>query len=160
MSLAVQILINVFIAILWMLLQDEWSMLSLVSGYVVGLVIIFGLRRFFSTSFYLLKVYAAIKLLFILSWEFVSASILVSKQVLQRDMTITPGVFALETTLEKEWEVVLLALMLTLTPGSTVIEISEEGDVLYLHAMDIPESKEAVYSSTEKFEKVIKEVSR
>src|SRR5690625_2732897 len=115
--MAVQLLINLFIAFLWMLLQDDWTMFTLFSCYVVGLVILFGLRRFFPTSFYLRTILASRKLLLILNWEFVFASILVSKQVLQRDMAITPGIFALETSLEQEWEVVLLALMLTLTPG-------------------------------------------
>ncbi len=157
---AVQTLINLFIAILWMFFQDEWSFLTLFSGYLVGIIVIFSLRRFFPTPFYLKTIYSVCKLVLIFIRELVVSALLVTKQVMQPTLSITPGVFALETTLEKEWEVVLLALLLTLTPGSTVIEISQSRDVLYLHAMDIPESRDAVIRTTGSFEKAIKEVSR
>lgn len=158
--MAGQTLINLFIAFLWMFFQDDWSFLTLFSGYLVGVLVIFGLRRFFPTPFYLKTVYSVLRLLLIFIRELILSAILVTRQVVQPTLNITPGVFALDTTLEKEWEVVLLALLLTLTPGSTVIEISPKRDVLYLHAMDIPESRDAVIRSTESFERAIKEVGR
>ena len=51
-------------------------------------------------------------------------------------------------------------MLITLTPGSVVMEISPDGKTLYVHAMDIPESSDAVLKSTKAFEKAIKDVTR
>jgi multicomponent Na+:H+ antiporter subunit E len=158
--LPIQVLINLFIAFLWMFLQDEWSFLSFFSGCLVGLVILFMVRRFFPTSFYLLTFMAIIKLFFVFIGELVTSSILVIRQVLRPKINITPGIVTLETDLEGDMEVTLLALLLTLTPGSVVMEVSPNGKVFYIHAMDIPESSDAVYKAQEKFEKAIKGVTR
>ena len=51
-------------------------------------------------------------------------------------------------------------MLLTLTPGSVVMEVNPEGDMFYIHAMDIEKSKEDVLRSIERFEKAIMEVTR
>lgn len=66
----------------------------------------------------------------------------------------------METELETDTEVALLSLLLTLTPGSVVMEITPDGKTLYIHALDIPESSDAVIKSTKLFEKAIKDVTR
>ena len=156
----IQMLINLFIALLWMFLQDEWSILTFFSGYLVGLAVIFAFRRFFPTAFYMRTIYAAFKLFLLFNRELVSSSVLVIRQVLKPKLAITPGIFSMETSLEGEWEISLLALLLSLTPGSVVLEVSPEGNVFYIHAMDIPESRDAVIKTKTKFEKAIREVTR
>ena len=51
-------------------------------------------------------------------------------------------------------------MLITLTPGSVVMEISPNGKIFYIHAMDIPESSDAVLRSRDKFEAAIKKVTR
>jgi len=143
-----------------MFLQDQWSTLSFFSGYLVGVFIVFSMRRFFSTRFYLHSVFAIIKLLLVFIRELISSSVLVVKQVLRPKINITPGIFSLETELKGDLEITLLSMLITLTPGSVVIEVSEDAKVLYIHAMDIPESSDAVIKSKLAFEKAIKDVTR
>lgn len=141
-------------------LQDEFSILTFTSGFLVGIAIIYSLRRFFPTPFYMKTVIAVVKLFILFIKELISSSVLVIKQVLQPKLSITPGVFSLETELKGDWEITLLSLLLTLTPGSVVLEVSPEGNVLYIHAMDIPESRDVVIKAKEMFEKAIMEVTR
>ena len=118
------------------------------------------MRRFFPTRFYLLSILAILKLLLVFIRELISSSVLVVKQVMRPRINITPGIFTLETELEGELEVTLLSLLITLTPGSVVMEVSNDGKVIYVHAMDIPESSDAVIKSKNAFEKAIKDVTR
>ena len=155
-----QLLINLFVALLWMFFQDSWSVLSFFSGYLVGLFIVFSMRRFFSTRFYLFTLLAILKLLAVFIRELISSSLLVTKQIIRPKINITPGIFTLETDLEGDIEVTLLSLLLTLTPGSVVMEVADDAKVLFIHAMDIPESSDAVIKSTNAFEKAIKDVTR
>lgn len=75
-------------------------------------------------------------------------------------MKIRPGIFRYDTILESDVEVTMLSLLLTLTPGSVVMEVTEDGQGLYIHAMDLDTSKEALISQLKNFEKAIMEVTR
>ncbi|MDA3131083.1 Na+/H+ antiporter subunit E [Aliibacillus thermotolerans] len=158
--MAVQILFNFIIAIIWMFLHDAWNALTFISGYFIGFLFIFALRRFFPTRFYGYTVIAVVKLVFLFISELISSSILVAKQVTRPTINVTPGIFKVHTNLESDWEITLLSSLITLTPGSVVIEIAMEEKVLFIHAMDIPESEALVLKAQEKFERAIMEVTR
>lgn len=155
-----QILVNIFIAFLWMFFQDEWRFLSFLSGYIVGILILFFMRRFFKKPFYLFFVWAALKLVFVFTRELLSSAILVIRQVLRPKINITPGIFRVDTDLEGDVEITLISLLICLTPGSVVMEVTPDGKSLYVHAMDVPESKESVLRSQIIFERAIKDVTR
>lgn len=157
-----QFLINLFIVFLWMLFndEDELEFSTFFAGYLVGAVIVFLMHRFFGEQYYLKRFYALIKLIIIFNSELLQSSVIVLKQILSPKITFKPGIFKYETQLRGEWEVPALALLLTLTPGSVVMEVTPEGNMFYIHAMDVEESKENLLRSLAKFEKAIMEVTR
>lgn len=157
-----QILLNILIAFLWMLLmdEDELKFSTFFAGYLVGIGIIFIMHRFFGTRFYLRRLSAAIKLLFIFISELTQSSILVLKQILSPKLKIRPGIFRYETVLRSDLEITMISLLLTLTPGSVVMEVMPEGNVLYVHAMDVENERGAILSQLKNFEKAIMEVTR
>ncbi|HEX6594679.1 MAG TPA: Na+/H+ antiporter subunit E [Bacillota bacterium] len=160
--MAVQFLLNLCIAFLWMLFQDEGilRLSTFISGYLVGIVIVFLMYQFYGKKFYLYRVYAALKLVLIFNSELFQSAYLVLKTILNPKLDLKPGIFRYETVLKGEWEVPLLALLLTLTPGSVVMEVTPEGNVFYVHAMDIVKYKDNLLQSLAKFEKAIMEVTR
>ncbi len=159
-AMPMQILINLFIGVLWMFLQDNWSVLTFFSGYLFGLLVLFILRKYFPSKFYLMTLLAVVKLFIVFIHELFTSSITVIGQVMRPKINITPGIFTLETELEGDLEVTLLALLLTLTPGSVVVEVSSNSKKFYIHAMDIPDSSDAVLRSKVRFEEAIKRVTR
>lgn len=158
--MAFQILLNVFMASLWMFFESSVTVSTFFIGYVLGLLIIFVMRRFFSSRFYLYKVFAVVWLVVLFLKELLLSNIAVLKIVLNPKLTIRPGIFALETKLESDWEITLLANLITLTPGTLVIDLSNDNKTLYIHAIDIEDADEAVESIRLSFEKAIMEVSR
>ncbi|MBD8027328.1 Na+/H+ antiporter subunit E [Ureibacillus sp. 179-F W5.1 NHS] len=157
-----QFLLNLFIALLWLLLVDEPTpqLTTFFTGFIVGIGILYVMHRFFGTQFYLRKLFKVLYLILLFIKELIISSFSVMRQILFPKLQIKPGIFTYKTNLKGEWEVTTLALLLTLTPGSVVMEVSESGDVFYIHAMDIEESKESVIRSIGKFEKAIMEVTR
>ena len=160
--MAMQFILNLFIATLWLLLQDEVipQFSTFLMGFIVGIGILYVMHRFYGTQFYLRRVFSIIKLLWLFNWELLISSYSVLRQITTPKLNITPGIFTYKTELKGDWEITALALLLTLTPGSVVMEVSEEGDMFYIHAMDIEQSKEAVVRSIGKFEQAIMEVTR
>jgi multicomponent Na+:H+ antiporter subunit E len=160
--MAMQFILNLFIATLWLLLKDEVTpqFSTFLMGFIVGVGILYAMHRFYGTQFYLRRVFSILKLLWLFNWELLLSSYSVLRQITTPKLTITPGIFTYKTVLKGDWEITALALLLTLTPGSVVMEVSEEGDVFYIHAMDIEQSKDAVIRSIGKFEQAIMEVTR
>lgn len=157
-----QFLINLLIAFLWMMFvdEDELKFSTFFTGFIVGALIVFLMHRFFGEQFYLRRFYAVVKLVLIFNSELLQSSLFVIKHILSPKIHIKPGIFRYETVLRGEWEVPALALLLTLTPGSVVMEVSPEGNVFYIHAMDIEQSRDDLIRSLNKFEKAIMEVTR
>lgn len=157
-----QFLLNLTIAFLWMLLMDESTLqfTTFLTGYLIGVGIIFLTHRFFGTKFYLLRVYATLKLLMIFNRELLQSSLLIMKQILSPTLNIKPGIFTYEHSMEGDYELTALALLLTLTPGSVIMEVSPDGRTFYIHAMDMEESRDSVLRSIKTFEKAIMEVTR
>lgn len=157
-----QFLLNVMIAFLWTLLMDEdaFHLSTFIAGYLAGIGILFFMHRFFGTKFYLLRVYSTVKLLFIFISELAQSSLLIMKQILSPKLKIKPGIFTYEHSMNGPYELTTLALLLTLTPGSVVMEVSPDGKTFYIHAMDVEESRDDVLRSIKVFEKAIMEVTR
>lgn len=155
-----QILINVFLAFLWMFLGSEFSVASFTTGYIMGLIAVFMLRRFLPGSFYLKRVWSIIKLFFIFIIELVKANIDVVKIVLSPKIDVHPGFYAYPCDLEEDWEVVLLSSLITLTPGTVVVAISDDHSTLYIHGVDMRSAEEEIESIKTAFEQVIKEVAK
>ncbi|MCJ8007356.1 Na+/H+ antiporter subunit E [Lederbergia wuyishanensis] len=157
-----QFLLNLFIAFLWMVLNDEDVMRfpTFFEGFLVGIFIIFLMQRFFGKQFYLHRFYYVLKLILIFIYELIMSAYVVLKHILSREIDIKPGIFTYETSLKSDWEVTTLAMLLTLTPGSVVMEVSPEGNVFYIHALDIERYKGDLIRSLGRFEKAIMEVTR
>ncbi len=158
--MAFQVVLNLTIALVWMFLNNEWNAVSFVSGFVVGLGFIFLLRRFFPGPFYLVKLWAFIKLLLLFLKELALSNIAVIKEIVRPRLAIRPGIVALHTDLKSDWEIATLACLITLTPGTLTIEVSPDNQTLYIHAMDIHDAEELAGQIKGTFEKAIMEVTR
>lgn len=154
-----QILLNLIIAFVWISLTT-WNTPSFFLGFLIGLALIFTLRRFFHYKFYLIKVLAIIKLLLLFLKEIVLSNIMVAKHVISPKLNIRPGIFAFPTELKSDWEITTLACLITLTPGTLTLEVSPKGNILYIHAIDIPDAEEVILQIKNSFEKAIMEVTR
>lgn len=158
--MALQILLNFFLAGVWMFMTNSFSPTGFAIGFLVGLLLLIVMRKFFSHRLYLSRIWSVISLFFLFLKELVLSSISVFKLVIQPRLSIRPAVFELETELKRDWEVTLLAALITLTPGTLVIGISDDQKKLYIHAIDFEDIDDAVSSIKNTFERAIMEVSR
>jgi multicomponent Na+:H+ antiporter subunit E len=158
--MAFQIVLNLIIAFVWMFLNNAWNGVGFLTGYLLGLLLIGSMRRFFPQRFYIVRVWAIIKLIALLFKELVRASIEVIRQIVKPKLDIRPGIFTYQTQLSSDWEVTLLCLLISLTPGSLPLEISGNQRKLYIHALDIKDQQKMSNDIKNTFEKAIMEVTR
>lgn len=158
--MALQILLNFFLAFVWMFMTVSFTPAGFAIGFLVGLGIIILMRRFFSYRLYTARVWAVISLILLFLKELVLSSVQVLQIVIKPNMDLKPAIFELETELKQDWEITLLSALITLTPGTLVVGISDDQKRLYIHALDFEDIEEAVNSIKNTFERAILEVSR
>lgn len=157
--MAFQILLNIVIALIWVFLKNSYTGVDFLVGYVIGIIILYALRRFLRFDFYMRRVWASFKLLLIFSRELFLANIQVIKIVLSPKMNIKPGIIEIPTKLKTDWELTLLASLISLTPGTLSMDFSDDNKFLYVHAIDVPDKEAMIYQIQHTFERAILEVT-
>lgn len=84
-----------------------------------------------------LRMWCAIGLLLLFIWEILLASLRVAYDVLTPRHRMRPGVIAVPLDARSDLEITLLANLITLTPGSLSLDVSDDRRVLYVQAMYI-----------------------
>ncbi|PBB06823.1 Na+/H+ antiporter subunit E [Salimicrobium humidisoli] len=155
-----QIVLNIIIAVMWMFLSETYNFSTFVVGYILGIFLLFVMRRFIKSPFYLNRVWKVNLLLLLFIRELIMSSIDIVKFVYKKDLDNRPGIFALPLEVKSDWEVTLLANLISLTPGTLSLAVSEDQETLYIHAMDIPDIESSISDIKDTFEKAIMEVTR
>ena len=84
------------------------------------------------------------------------ANLQVASAVLAPKLDVHPGIVAVPTRL-RGMRLVVLANYVTLTPGTISVDVSRDGSVLYVHALDLT-STEALRAEVAEVERRILEV--
>lgn|SRR5690625_2365046 len=158
--MSLQLTLNLIIAFMWMFLTESYQFPSFLTGFIIGAFLLFLLRRFLPKKFYLYRVYKFISLVFLFIKELIKSNLSIVKLVYQPKRNYNPGIFALPTELKSDWEIAILTSLITLTPGTLSVAISDDNSVVYIHAMDLQDDKEEIESIKDSFEKAIMEVTR
>ena len=157
--MAIQVLIHITLVALWCFLTGSASVGNMILGYLFGLAAMWMMRSMLPGKFYLRPLYKGFVLFNIFIIELFKANMNVLKIVLSPKIDITPAFFEYPTSLKKDWEISLLSLLITLTPGTVVVAVSDDKSKLYIHAIDFSDLESEIEGIKTSFEDAIKEVS-
>ncbi|ENJ4191224.1 Na+/H+ antiporter subunit E [Staphylococcus pseudintermedius] len=156
--MAIQIVINLFLAIFWLFVSDSYTMNAFVLGYLFALLLVFLMRKLLPGRFYVITLYKVIKLVFVFLLELIKANIDVLRIILQPRIKNESAFFVYETDLEHPWQVALLSNLITLTPGTVVIGVNDDMKRLYIHFLNFSTKEEEVAGIKGSLEKAVREV--
>ncbi|EJD5763481.1 Na+/H+ antiporter Mnh1 subunit E [Staphylococcus pseudintermedius] len=156
--MAIQIVINLFLAIFWLFVSDSYTMNAFVLGYLFALLLVFLMRKLLPGRFYVITLYKVIKLVFVFLLELIKANIDVLRIILQPRIKNESAFFVYETDLEHPWQVALLSNLITLTPGTVVIGVNDDMKRLYIHCLNFSTKEKEVAGIKGSLEKAVREV--
>jgi multicomponent Na+:H+ antiporter subunit E len=84
--------------------------------------------------------------------ELVLGAVNVAWLVLQPKLVLRPGIVAYPLTVTSDLQITLLANMITLTPGTLSLDVSDDRRWLYIHAIDIASRDETIGAIAAGFE--------
>jgi multicomponent Na+:H+ antiporter subunit E len=93
-------------------------------------------------------------------WELVLSGYRVARLVLTPRMQLQPGIFAYRLKVDRNFEITLLANMITLTPGTLSVDVSADRKTLYVHAIDCSDPDRTRRDIADGFERKILEAFR
>lgn len=153
-----QLVLNIALMILWALLHQAGDAGTLVTGYGLGAVIVYFISRATGSKFYLRRVTAAVELFLVFVKEVILANIKVAYQVLHPSLPVVPGFFQLPLEVKSDGQITLLAMLITMTPGTLSVDVSPDRRYLIVHALDVTDPEGTKTSIKEAFERRVLEV--
>ncbi|MEM6679341.1 MAG: Na+/H+ antiporter subunit E [Pseudomonadota bacterium] len=142
--------VNLLLAGAWAALAADWSLTSLIIGYFLGFAALWIVRGLFPDDGYFLRVPRMLRLAGIFLRELVLSSLRVARDVLSFRPDARPGIVAVPLRARSEAEILIVSSLVTLTPGTLSLDLSPDGETLYVHAMflDAPEALREEIAST------------
>ena len=154
-------LINVLLAIAWVFVTGGFSVLNGVFGFLLGLTALSLIREQIGTIGYVRRVRRVASLAVLFLYELVMSAIRVFRLVLTPDLsTLQPGFIAYPLTVDRDFEISLLANLITLTPGTLSVDVSDNRRTLYIHAIHVPDPDAMREDIATGFERKIMEAFR
>jgi len=130
------VLWNVLLALFWAFLGGELTAVSLMTGFVVGFVILWFVLRGQPEATYFRRPPRFLRFVGSFLVQVVVANLRVARQVLAPGALLRPGIVSYSLSAKTDTEISLLANLITLTPGTLSLQVSEDRGTLYIHALD------------------------
>lgn len=142
MSLA---LITLALALGWVAATDNFSLLNLLFGAAMAGLALFLVRDKVAGPTFLPRLQRIATLALAFTFELFLSAFRVAVLVVRPDMDqhLRPGIIAFPLTATRDAEITTLANLITLTPGTLSLDVSEDRRFLYVHAIKVT-SKEAL----------------
>lgn len=155
-------LINLLIALIWVAFLESSNFLDFLVGVFFGAVVLgllepTYLRRILRLiSFVVYVLWSILESNFMLAWTIIQPG----KRLQQR---LDPGIVSVPLTVETDIEIIVLATVLTLTPGTLSVNRGVDGSgqqVLFVHSLQVNDPDEFRQQIKTKFERRLLDVTR
>ena len=154
------LLLNLMLALVWMALTGKFLLVNFAFGFLLGFFILWILGRKGKNNKYFSRVPKFIGFIFFFLYELMKANLEVAFDVITPRFFMKPGIVRIPLEAKTDLEITLLANLITLTPGTLSLDVSDDKKVLYVHAMYIKSREEFVNNIKDGFEKRLLDVLR
>ena len=154
------LLVNLVLTVLWAAVTGSFTVPNLLLGFAVGGLSLFLIRGQGPSTILAARPAKILSLALLFFKELALSAWKVAVLVARPNMALKPGIFAFPLTVDRDFEITLLANLITLTPGTLSVDVSEDRRVLYVHALDCSDPVGARRDIAEGFERKILEAFR
>lgn len=148
---------NLLLMFAWAAITGSFSALNLLFGFVLSIFALSLIREQVGSTGYFSRARRIASLFLLFLYELVMSAVRVAVVVLAPKPNVKPGIFAFPLTIQSDMEITLLANLITLTPGTLSVDVSEDKKYIYVHAIDASDPEAARKDIAEGFERKIME---
>ncbi|MBE0581034.1 Na+/H+ antiporter subunit E [Devosia sp.] len=153
-------MIVIILALIWAAMTGTFSGLNLLLGAGIGAVAVLLLRRNLARGRRLRQVRSVTALALLFLYELGVSAVRVAIVVLTPDMksVLRPAIIAFPLSVKSDAEITLLANLITLTPGTLSVDVSEDRSLLYVHTLTLSTREALIADIAAGFEAKVREV--
>ncbi|MDJ0783798.1 MAG: Na+/H+ antiporter subunit E [Desulfosarcinaceae bacterium] len=144
--------------IVWLLLTHRYSLGNMLLAAILAWLVPIAAMAIRAPTTPVRRPLKAISFFWLLLGDIFVSNIVVAKQVLGATERLRPGFIAVPLDMQAALPITLLASTISLTPGTVSIEITEDHQFLYVHALHVESEKEMVDRIKRRYEKPLKEI--
>ncbi|MFC2991228.1 Na+/H+ antiporter subunit E [Halomonas tibetensis] len=134
---------NLLLALAWVVLSGDFTGLNLVVGLVFGYIALLLIEpQVESLKGYPARIPRILGFIGFFIKELLMANLKVGFDILTPPWHMKPGVIAMPLEARTELEITMVANLISLTPGTLSLDVSDDRKVLYIHAMFLDDEEE------------------
>ena len=129
------LLTNILLALAWSALSGQLSLENLLVGFFLGYLILGLQQRIAGESAYHRKAWQFLTVFANFVVSLVLSSLEVAFDVITPRHRAHPGIVSVPIEAESDFEIMLLADRISLTPGTLLLDVSPDRSTMYVHVM-------------------------
>ena len=149
------LLSHILLALAWVAITGVFSFANLVMGLLLATVALYLIRERVGWPHFFLRTRRIVSLALLFLYELVLSALRVAFLVVSPKMKIRPGIIAFPLTVQRDFEITLLANLITLTPGTLSVDVSDDKATLFVHCIDSSDPDKVRRDIAEGFERKI-----
>lgn len=153
-------LANILLTIIWVFLTGSFAVVNFTFGFVISFLILWIISSKDGNTKYIRLVPKLISFFLFFLWEVVKANIQVAYEVITPKNNMKPGIVKIPLDAKTNIEITLLANLITLTPGTLSLDVSEDRKVLYVHSMYVHNKQDFIDDIKNGFERKLLDILR
>jgi multicomponent Na+:H+ antiporter subunit E len=155
-----QFLLNILLTFVWVALTGSFVFINFLFGFLLSFAIMWVISRSSGDDKYFTMAWKVVTFIFFFLYELIKANIQVAYDVITPKFHMTPGIVRVPLDAKTNLEITLLANLISLTPGTLSLDVSDDKKVLYVHSMYISDKEEFISGIKNGFEKRLLEILR
>jgi multicomponent Na+:H+ antiporter subunit E len=149
---------NILLTFVWVALTGDFSFENYLFGFFLNFHILWLITVGRKRNKYFIIIPKIFILLIFFLYELIKANVEVAYEVITPKLNMRPGIIMVPLDVKSDIAITVLANMISLTPGTLSIDVSNDKKVLFVHAMYLKDREKFIKGIKEGFERRILEV--
>ena len=128
-------MLNLFLALGFSAVRGQFTLTGLLTGFLVGYLALWVSKPLYPDAAYFVRAPRVLHLVGYFLYQLIVSNFRVMWEVITPRPSSRPGIIGIELTASTDMEIMLVANMISLTPGTLSLDISDDRRVLYVHFM-------------------------
>jgi multicomponent Na+:H+ antiporter subunit E len=135
---SVHLTLNLALALIWLFLSADPGIPAFLIGFVVGFLLLAIFRPILDSGSYVRRTLGLCRFVLVFVQQVLISNYAIAKAVFFRPLEmIRPNFITYDITGLTQWEILILSHLITLTPGTTSVDIEDDFKTLIIHVFDV-----------------------
>lgn len=151
---------NLMLTFIWVALTGSFMFINFVFGFVLSFFILCIMARRSDNFKYFNRIPKVINFALYFLREVIKANLEVAYDLITPKFFMKPGIVKFPLTAKSDLEITILANIISLTPGTLILDVSDDKKVLYIHVMYLKDKDDFISLLQKGFEKKLLDILR